>query len=98
MSNGKTIAFFPEGAYGPALNSVGIAQACKALGHQPVFICDPGFRGVFAEYGFEEYELSLSEPMPQEEAARYWSDFVDKHIPNFRKTPLEQFDNYVREC
>lgn len=98
MSNGKTIAFFPEGAYGPALNSVGIAQACKALGHQPVFICDPGFRGVFAEYGFEEYELSLSEPMPQEEAARYWSDFVDKHIPNFRKTPLEQLDNYVREC
>lgn len=98
MSNGKTIAFFPEGAYGPALNSVGIAQACKALGHRPVFICDPGFRGVFAEYGFEEYELSLSEPMPPEEAARYWSDFVDKHIPSFRKTPLEQLDNYVREC
>lgn len=98
MSNGKTIAFFPEGAYGPALNSVGIAQACKDLGHRPVFICDPGFRGVFAEYGFEEYELSLSEPMPPEEAARYWSDFVDKHIPSFRKTPLEQLDNYVREC
>jgi MGT family glycosyltransferase len=98
MSNGKTIAFFPEGAYGPALNSVGIAQACKALGHRPVFIGDPGFRGVFAEYGFEEYELSLSEPMPPEEAARYWSDFVDKHIPSFRKTPLEQLDNYVREC
>jgi len=98
MSSSKTIAFFPEGAYGPALNSVGIAQACQALGHRPVFICDPGFRGVFTEYGFEEYEVSLSEPMPPEEAARHWSDFVDKHIPNFSKTPLEQLENYVREC
>ena len=98
MSTSKTIAFFPEGAYGPALNSVGIAQACQALGHRPVFICDSGFRGVFSEYGFEEFEVNLSEPMPSEEAARYWSDFVDKHIPNFSKTPLEQLDNYVREC
>ena len=30
----KTIAFFPEGAFGPALNSVGIAQACQDLGHR----------------------------------------------------------------
>ena len=98
MTTSKTIAFFPEGAYGPALNSVGIAQACRALGHRAVFICDPGFRGVFAEYGFEEFEVNLSEPMPPEEAARYWSDFVDKHIPNFKKSPIDQLDNYVREC
>ena len=37
----KTIAFFPEGAFGPALNSVGIAQACRERGHRAVFICDP---------------------------------------------------------
>jgi MGT family glycosyltransferase len=98
MTTSKTIAFFPEGAYGPALNSVGIAQACKAMGHNPVFICDPGFRGVFAEYGFEEFEVNLSEPMPAEEAARYWSDFIDTHIPNFRKSPIDQLDNYVKEC
>jgi len=41
MSEAKTIAFFPEAAYGPALNSVGIAQACEALGHEPVFLTDP---------------------------------------------------------
>ena len=29
MAVQKTIAFFPEGAFGPALNSVGIAQACR---------------------------------------------------------------------
>ena len=30
----KIIAFFPEAAFGPALNSVGIAQACEKLGHR----------------------------------------------------------------
>ena len=98
MSEQKTIAFFPEGAFGPALNSVGIAQACEALGHRCVFLRDPGFAGVFEGYGFEEREINLSEPMAPEEMARYWADFINGHIPNFNKTPYEQVDNYVREC
>ena len=94
----KTIAFFPEGAFGPALNSVGIAQACREQGHRAVFICDPGFRGVFSEYGFEEFEVNLSEPMPPEQAANYWSDFIQQHIPNFHKSAYDQIDNYVKDC
>ena len=93
-----TIAFFPEGAYGPALNSVGIAQACRALGHRCVFIRDPGFTGVFSGYGFDEIEVALSEPMAPEEMARYWSDFINGHIPNFARSPYEQIGNYVKEC
>ncbi len=38
MSEQMTIAFFPEGAFGPALNSVGIAQACTAMGHRCVWL------------------------------------------------------------
>ena len=49
----KTIAFFPEAAFGPALNSVGIAQAVEALGHRAVFLSDPGFVSVYEGYGFE---------------------------------------------
>ena len=94
----KTIAFFPEGAFGPALNSVGIAQACREQGHRAVFICDSGFRGVFSEYGFEEFEVNLSEPMPPEQAANYWSDFIQHHIPNFHKSAYDQIDNYVKDC
>ena len=94
----KTIAFFPEGAFGPALNSVGIAQACREQGHRAVFICDPGFRGVFSEYGFEEFEVNLSEPMPPEQAANYWSDFIQQHIPNFHKSAYDQIDNYGKDC
>lgn len=99
MSNKqKTIAFFPEGAYGPALNSVGIAQACRDLGYRAVFIRDPGFAGVFEKFGFEEYEVALSEATDPEEAASYWVDFVDRNVPNFRKPPYEQIDNYIKEC
>ena len=40
---GKTIVLFPEAAFGPALNCVGIAQALREMGHKPVFVCDRGF-------------------------------------------------------
>ncbi len=53
MSGRKTIAFFPEACYGPALNSVGIAQACVKRGHTPIFLTDPGMSGVYEKYGFE---------------------------------------------
>ena len=98
MKTSKTIAFFPEGAFGPALNSVGIAQACTEMGHKCVFLTDPGFAGVFEGYGFEERTVNLSEPASPEEMAQYWQDFINGHIPNFNKTPYEQIDNYVKEC
>ncbi len=98
MSEQKTIVFFPEAAFGPALNSVGIAQACQELGHRPVFVADTGMAGVFAEYGFEERPINMSAPMPPEEMAKYWSDFINGHIPNFSKSPYDQIDNYVKEC
>ena len=56
----KTIAFFPEAAYGPALNSVGIAQACQALGHRAVFLTAPDMEGTYAGYGFEEHLVPMS--------------------------------------
>jgi len=95
---GKTIAFFPEAAFGPALNSVGIAQAVQALDNEVVFLSDPGFLEVYEGYGFKAVPVPLSEPMPPEEMAKFWSDFINGHIPNFNKTPYEQIDTYVKEC
>ena len=40
----------------------------------------------------------MSEPMPPEEMAKYWTDFINGHIPNFDLTAYEQIDNYVKEC
>lgn len=94
----KTFAFFPEAAFGPALNSVGIAQAVERLGHRAVFLSDPGFVEVYKGYGFEAHPVALSEPMPPEQMAKFWEDFINGHIPNFRKAPIDQLDNYVLGC
>ncbi len=98
MDERKVIAFFPEGAFGPALNSVGIAQACTDRGYRCVFLSDPGFAEVFEDYGFEVRIVNLSAPMSPEEMAKYWSSFINGHIPNFNLSPYEQIDNYVKEC
>jgi MGT family glycosyltransferase len=94
----KVVALFPEAAFGPALNSVGIGQALKKLGHKVVFLSDPGFLDVYRGYGFEAYPVNLSAPLPPEEMAKFWVDFINGHIPNFRKRPYDQIDNYVLGC
>ncbi len=94
----KTFAFFPEAAFGPALNSVGIAQAITARGHRAVFLSDPGFVPVYEGYGFEAHPVALSAPMPAAELAKFWENFINGHIPNFRKSPIDQIDNYVKDC
>lgn len=97
-STPKTIAFFPEAAFGPALNSTGIAQAVTRLGHRAVFLSDPGFLEVYQGYGFEAFPVNLSEPMPAEQMAKFWEDFINGHLPNFYKSAWDQIDNYVKDC
>ena len=46
----------------------------------------------------EAYPVNLSAPMPPEQMAKFWEDFINGHIPNFRKSPYEQIGNYVRDC
>ncbi|WP_428688337.1 glycosyltransferase [Roseibium sp.] len=91
MPNAKTIALFPEASYGAALNCVGIAQQLKHLGARPVFICHPGFSGVFSEYGFAEYPLAGG----GESTATDWTDFINRHQDAFRQSPFDQLDSYV---
>lgn len=98
MAAAKTIVFFPEAALGPALNSVGIAQACRDLGHRPVFVADLAFKGTFEAYGFEERLIHMSEPMSAEQSAQYWQDFITAQLPAFRTSAYEQIDNYVKAC
>src|SRR5215475_14238643 len=85
----KVIALFPEAAFGPALNSVGIGQALEKLGHKVVFLSDPGFLDVYKGYGFEAHPVNLSEPLPPEEMAKFWVDYINGHIPNFRTSPYD---------
>jgi len=91
MSQPRVIAFFPEASYGAALNCVGIAQELRRIGARPVFICHPGFCGVFSEYGFPEYQLQSA----GSESPTDWTDFINRHQDAFRQTPLEQVKSYV---
>ena len=91
MSAQKTIALFPEASYGAALNCVGIAQELRRLGARPVFICHPGFSGVFAEYGFAEYQLADNGPGQTTD----WNEFISRHQDAFRQTASEQLSSYV---
>ncbi|TGQ41868.1 MULTISPECIES: glycosyltransferase [unclassified Mesorhizobium] len=90
-----TIALFPEASFGAALNCVGIAQALRARGARPVFICHAGFSGVFADYGFQEYQLPTNDPLSDSERQSYWQAFVRRHLPHFRLSPVDQLETYV---
>ena len=94
-STSKTIVLYPEAAFGPALNCVGIAQQLKSMGHNPVFVCDRGFKGVFEKYGFEENLVDMSGGMSDEEMAKFWVNFIAGHLPHFRLSPIEQLPTYV---
>jgi MGT family glycosyltransferase len=94
-SAAKTIVLYPEAAFGPALNCVGIAQQLKAMGHNPVFVCDRGFKGEFEKYGFEENLVDMSGGMSDQEIADFWTNFIAGHLPHFRLSPIEQLPTYV---
>lgn len=92
MMAAPTIALFPEASFGAALNCVGIAQALRERGARPVFICHPGFSGLFAEYGFPEHHLP---PPATDERSDTWQAFVRRHLPHFDLPPAEQLETYV---
>jgi MGT family glycosyltransferase len=93
MSQGPVVAFFPEASFGAALNCVALAQALARRGAVPVFICHPGFSGTFADYGFKE--IPLPQPMASGTAADYWQSFINRHLPHFNLSPLDQLATYV---
>jgi MGT family glycosyltransferase len=86
------VALFPEASFGAALNCVGIAQALRSRGAKPVFICNAGFAGVFANYGFQEYILSSPTGA---EGRDYWQSYVQRHLPHFDLSPIDQIETYV---
>jgi MGT family glycosyltransferase len=94
-STARTIVLYPEAAFGPALNCVGIAQQLKAMGHNPVFVCDRSFKGQFEKYGFQENLVNMSGGMSDQEIADFWGNFIAGHLPHFRLSPIEQLPTYV---
>jgi MGT family glycosyltransferase len=91
-----TIAFFPESAYGPTNNCVGIGDVLRRRGHRVVFIAEESFEGTLAEKGFEERLMRLTPPSEDaEDPGQFWKDFIRDTAPVFRKPTIEQLEGFI---
>src|SRR3954464_13699454 len=105
----STFVFFPEGAYGPTNNCVGIGDVLRRRGHRVVFIVEESFAGALEAQGFEEgvagargaqgFEERLMRlgPPPEtvEEPGQFWKDFIRETAPAFRKPTIEQLGEFI---
>jgi MGT family glycosyltransferase len=92
----KTIIFFPEGAYGPTNNCVGIGDVLRRRGHRVVFVVEESFGGTLEAKGFEERLMRLGPPPEtEEEPGQFWKDFIRETAPVFRTPTIEQLTSFV---
>ena len=92
----STIVFFPEGAYGPTNNCVGIGQVLRERGHRVVFVIEESFAGSLEAQGFEERLMRLGPPPEVEEApGQFWKDFIRETAPVFRKPTFDQLSEFI---
>jgi len=96
VTDRRTIVFFPEGAYGPTNNCVGIGQVLRSRGHRVVFIVEESFAGTLEAKGFEERLMRLGPPPAEPEVpGQFWIDFIRDTAPVFRKSTLEQLGEFI---
>ena len=98
MSARPTVVFFPEGAYGPTNNCVGIGQVLRARGARVVFVVEESFAGTLEAQGFEEALMRLKPPAEGDQGeaiGQFWKDFVRETAPEFRKPTIEQLEGFV---
>src|SRR6201987_4453694 len=96
MASGRTIVFFPEGAFGPTNNCVGIGDVLRRRGHRIVFIVEESFAGTLEAQGFEERLMRLTPPPETEEApGQFWKDFIRDTAPVFRRPTIEQLGEFI---
>ena len=95
-TDGKTIVFFPEGAFGPTNNCIGIGEVLRRRGHRVVFVIEESFAGTLEEKGFEERLMRLAPP-PEvpEEPGQFWKDFIRETAPVFRKSTFDQLGEFM---
>jgi len=96
MNAASTIVFFPEGAFGPTNNCVGIGEVLRERGHRVVFVIEESFAGTLEAKGFEERLMRLAPaPEQEEEPGQFWKDFIRDTAPVFRKTTFEQLTEFI---
>ena len=96
--SGKTILFWPESAYGPTNNCIGIGNVLKNRGHNVVFAAESSWGGRLSPLGFKEELVDLSAPPENpdaQSAGQFWKDFIRDTSPEFRKPTVEQLETFI---
>ncbi len=97
MSEHPTVVFFPEGAYGPTNNCVGMGAVLAQRGCRVVFVLEESFAGVMEARGFEERIMRLGPPPATDEApGQFWKDFIREVAPVFRRPTIEAIEGSVK--
>ncbi len=96
MTDPRTIVFFPESAFGPTNNCIGIGNVLRERGHRVVFVLEESFAGTLEAKGFEERLMRLGPaPAEAEVPGQFWIDFIRDTAPVFRKSTIEQLEGFI---
>ncbi|WP_262852853.1 glycosyltransferase [Mumia quercus] len=98
-----TILFMPESAYGPTNQCVGLGDILLKRGHKVVFAAEASWKGKLEPLGFVEALVDLAEPAApaegaeaeEEDAGKFWTDFIAETAPEFRKPTIDQLESFV---
>lgn len=92
-----TVVFFPEGAFGPTNNCVGIGNVLRERGFRVVFVVEESFAGTLEAKGFEEALMRLKPPPTEPEIpGQFWKDFVAETAPIFREPTFVQLEGFIK--
>ena len=84
--------FWPESAYGPTNQCIGLAAILRERGHRIVFAAESSWAGKLAPLGFVEELVDLAEPAggaADEDPGKFWTDFIAETAPEFCKPTVE---------
>lgn len=94
-----TIMFWPESAYGPTNQCIGLAAILRDRGHTIVFAAESSWAGKLAALGFIEELVDLAEPAEgggDEDPGKFWTDFIAETAPEFRRPTIEQLGSFIQ--
>jgi MGT family glycosyltransferase len=94
-----TIMFWPESAYGPTNQCIGLAAILRDRGHTIVFAAESSWAGKLEPFGFVEELVDLAEPAEDAadaDAGKFWTDFIAETAPEFRKPTIEQLATFIQ--
>src|SRR3978361_1925389 len=99
MAPPLTIMFWPESAYGPTNQCIGLSAILRDRGHTIVFAAESSWAGKLSPFGFVEELVDLAEPAEdaaEQDAGGFWTHFTIKTAPGSRKPTIQQLESFIQ--